>query len=313
MDILIAINKVSMDMGITSRTLRYWEAAGLFESVRDIQSGWRMYDEHALQYIRVVDLLRRLDLSIRDIKEILDNRTVDSLCHVLQKRLSSLEKINADIETLKTVISEIIAVIKAEPPLTLPILENILLPVVLERKKHVITNTQGGFSVENVKGKHDEVQIIKMAPARMAAFSCIGTEPEDEAYGAVKDWIVAKGLEGTMRIFGFNTEPWPNGDNPYGFGYCATIPEGVDIPTPLYEMRLSGGLYAVIPDSGDLSLSWKKVHELFKDDEWEWKHDSSREPCLEEHIESDRGVIITILIPVEKVSSQTSTVEQQLY
>jgi DNA gyrase inhibitor GyrI len=259
-----------------------------------------MYDEHALQCIRVADLLRRLDLSIRDIKEILDNRTVDSLCHVLQKRLLRLEKTRADMETMKTVISEIIAVIKAEPPLTLPTLENILLPVVLERKKHVITKTQGGFSMENVKGKYDEVQIIKMAPARAVAFSCVGTEPEDEAYGAVKDWIVANGLEGTMRIFGFNTKPWPNGDNPYGFGYCATIPEGVDIPTPLYEMRLPGGLYAVIPDSGDLSRSWKKVHELCKDDEWEWKRDNSREPCLEEHIEGDSSAIITILIPVEK-------------
>jgi len=303
MDMFTTINKVTMDTGITSRTLRYWEAAGLFKSIRDAQSGWRMYDEQALQCIRVVDLLRRLDLSIRDIKEILDNRTVDSLCHVLQRRLSRIEKTHADLETLQKVIIGIISAIKAEPPLTLPTLENILLPVMLERKKHKLTKLQEDFSMENVKGKYDEVQIIKMAPARMVAFSCVGTEPEDEAFGVVKNWIVANDLEGTMRIFGFNAEPHAKGDNPYGFGYCATIPEGIEIPEPLYEMRLPGGLYAVIPDCGNLSLSWKKKRELCKDDEWEWKYDSSRATGfgLEEHIErGGGGVIIPILFPVEK-------------
>ncbi|MCL2605416.1 MAG: MerR family transcriptional regulator [Defluviitaleaceae bacterium] len=298
-----AINKVSADMGITGRTLRYWEAAGLFKSNRDAQSGWRMYDEYALQNIRIIDLLRRLDISVRDIKEILNNRTVGSLCHVLEKRLSRIEKSLSDLETLKEAISEIIAMVKTEPQLTLPSLENILIPVSIERKKHVITKSQGGFSMENVKSKYDEIQIIKMAPARTAAFSCVGTEPEDEAYGMVKDWIVANGLEGTMRIFGFNTEPYPKGDNPYGFGYCATIPEGIEIPKPLYEMRLPGGLYAVIPAntySGDPSHGWKRVFELCKDEEWEWKYDNNRNPGLEEHIESESGVIIPILFPVEK-------------
>ena len=299
---LTAINKVSIDMGISSRTLRYWEAAGLFESERDAQSGWRMYDENALQCIRVIDLLRRLDLSIRDIKEVLDNRTVDSLCHVLQKRLSRLEKTRADLDTLRAVISEILDIIKIEPQLTLFSLENVLFPVRLERKKHVATKIQGGFSMGNVKNKHDDIKILKLPPMRTVAYHCVGTEPEDEAYGAVKDWIVKNNLEGTMRIFGFNTEPYPSGDTPYGFGYCATIPEGIAISEPLYEMRLPGGLYAVIPDEGDLEASWKKVHELRENKEWEWTWDNDRNPCLEEHIDCERtsGPLIPILFPVKK-------------
>jgi DNA-binding transcriptional MerR regulator len=65
---LITINKVALNMGIRSRTLRYWEAMGLFTSVRDSQSGWRTYDDHTLQCIRITDLLRKLDFSIRDTK-----------------------------------------------------------------------------------------------------------------------------------------------------------------------------------------------------------------------------------------------------
>lgn len=160
--------------------------------------------------------------------------------------------------------------------------------------------------MENVKSKYDEVQIIKMVPARAVAFSCVDTEPEDKAFFPVKDWIVANGLEGTMRMFGFNTEPYPTDDNPaYGFGFCATIPEGIDIPKPLYEMTLPGGLYAVISGSaydGDPSHGWKKVRELCNDNEWEWKYDEAR-PGLEEHIDRADGkgaFIIPILFPVKK-------------
>ena len=300
------INKVSTNLGISSRTLRYWEAAGLFKSTRDVQSGWRMYDEQALQCIRVTDLLRRLDLPIRDIKEVLDSKTVDFLCHVLQKRRSKLEETRSDLDTLKNILSEIIDVLKAEPQLTLPSLESILLPVALERKKHVVTKLQGGFSMENVKSKYDEVQIVKMAPARAAAFSYVDTEPEDKAYFPVKNWIVANGLEGTMRMFGFNTDPYPSDDSPaYGFGFCATIPKEIEIPEPLYEMNLPGGLYAVVSGSaydGDPSHGWKKVHELCNDSEWEWEYDNSRQG-LEEHIERADGkgpFIIPILFPVKK-------------
>ncbi|MCL2406372.1 MAG: MerR family transcriptional regulator [Defluviitaleaceae bacterium] len=299
-----AINKVSIDTGITSRTLRYWEAVGLFKSVRDVQSGWRMYDEHALQNIRVTELLRRLDLSIRDIKEVLDNKTVDSLCHVLQKRLSKLEKTRDDLDILKSVISEIIAEIKSEPQLTLLSLEGILLPVALERRKHVVSKLKGGFSMENVKSKnmYDDIKIIKLPPMRTVAYHCVGTEPEDEAYGMVKDWIVKNSLEGTMRIFGFNTEPYPSGDNPYGFGYCATIPEGIVIPNPLYEKKLPGGLYAVVPDEGGPGSGWKRVHELCNNKEWEWEWDGEKNPGLEEHIdcEGTSGPLIPILFPVRK-------------
>lgn len=303
MDELIAINKVSLITGISSRTLRYWEAAGLFKSVRDAGSGWRMYDNDALQCIRITDLLRRLDFSVNDIREVMERKTVESLCKILQKQLNKLDKTRSDLETRREAIFELVAILKYESSLNLSSLENILLPLALERKKHIISKLQGGFSMENVKGKYDEVKIIKMPPMRAAAFSCIGTEPEDEAYFAVKDWIVKNGLEGTMRIFGFNTEPYPTADNTaYGFGFCATVPEGIEIPEPLYEMKLPGGLYAIVSQyEGDPSYGWKKVQALCNDNEWEWKYDKDRNPGLEEHIDkADGGFVIPILFPVLK-------------
>ncbi|MDD5936523.1 MAG: MerR family transcriptional regulator, partial [Clostridiales bacterium] len=39
---------MSEQMGLTSRTLRFWESEHLFTSDRDVDSGWRTYDEHAI-------------------------------------------------------------------------------------------------------------------------------------------------------------------------------------------------------------------------------------------------------------------------
>lgn len=298
------INKVSSGMGVSSRTLRYWEAAGLFESVRDAESGWRMYDEHALQCIRVTDLLRRLDFSIKEIREVMEKKTVASFIGILKKQLSRLNKASSDIKTRKDTIADLINLLEHEQTLTLSSLENHLLPVALERKKYVISKLQGGFPMEKVKSKFDEVKYVNLAPARAAAFNAIGREPEGEAMEPVSNWITENNLKGTARMYLFNIDPYPTEENPeYGMGCCATIPEGIKIPEHLYEKRLPGGTYAVISEyEGDPSGGWKKIGELMSDKDWEWEYDG-REGCrgLEEHIENENGGFhIPVMLPVKK-------------
>ncbi|WP_076111841.1 MULTISPECIES: MerR family transcriptional regulator [Paenibacillus] len=71
----VAINKLSEQMGLTSRTLRHWESEGLFKSSRDTSSGWRIYDENALLCIRITAVLRKMDISIKDIKSVIANKS----------------------------------------------------------------------------------------------------------------------------------------------------------------------------------------------------------------------------------------------
>lgn len=298
-----AISKVSTELKISSRTLRYWEASGLFTSLRDTQSGWRIYDDHAVQCIRITNLLRHLDFSIKDIKEIIEKQTVATLCTVLKKQLSKLNQAGSELKIRKEAISELIDILEDETTLSLSSLENIIFPVATERKKHVIQKLQGGFKMESIKSKFDEVSYINLAPARAVAFNAIGISPEGEAYEPVTKWLDENNLTGTARIYLFNVDPWPSEQQPeYGMGCCATIPENIEIPEHLYEMRLPGGTYAVISQyDGDPSYGWKKLDALMDDGDWEWQYDESRPPGLEEHIETaDGGFIIPILLPVKK-------------
>ena len=303
MDGLTAINKVSADFGISSRTLRHWEASGLFTSARDPQSGWRVYDPEATGRIRVTDLLRRLDVPVSDIKTVLDTRTAESLRGVLQKQLDKLARAEAEREQYRAVISEIMAILESETRFTFSALEDILLPVVPDRKKHILKKAAGDFQME-ISNKYDDVTYVNLAPARAVAYSIVDAEPEDKAVEPVLKWIDENNLRGTMRLYGFNTHE--KAEPPaYGFGYCAAIPEGIEIPEPLYEKRLPGGIYAVISKyEGDPSRGWKKIGELMNDPEWGWEYDGSR-GCvgLEEHIvRPGGGYHISVMLPVrEKV------------
>lgn len=130
------------------------------------------------------------------------------------------------------------------------------------------------------------IKIITLPPMRVAYNVAIGVSPEDEAMAPVLDWIKSSNLWGTARLFGGNVKPMPSRPGtPYGYGLCATIPEGTEVPQHLQEMVLPGGLYAMYESTDDIGGSWKTLmRDLSKQNKY--KSDRSR-LCLEEHIRND--------------------------
>lgn len=307
MKTLYPINKVTTAMGLTGRTLRYWEAAGLFQSQRDSQSGWRCYDEEALMHIRLTDLLRRMEISIKDIGYVLQSKKAAALKEVLLKKERQLKQASRGLKHQQQIIQSVMKLLENQLFLPLPAMEALLISLAPPRKKQSLDEMLGGNEMENEKSLIEQVKIIKLPPMRGAAFIHVGAEPEEEARLPVTNWIKKMGLEGTMQLFGFNADPYPSADSQeYGFGYCATIPTDVDIPKPLFEMHLPGGLYGVISDyEGDPSFGWQKAMKLLEDAAWPWELDTERLPGLEEHL--DRGdkkggyqdFYISILFPIK--------------
>ena len=303
---LIAINIISAQMNISSRTLRYWEEMGLFKSERS-QSGWRMYDKETLACIRIIELLRSFDLSISEIKKILEHKSVDELLKALKRQLKRLEKINGDLEKRYAVISEILEVIQSNQIVSLPGIENILTPVVLKRTNKKINKNNikeiTDMPIFDIKYEHEYI-ISALPPMRTAACHHYGTEPENP--DPALTWIKENNLLGTARFFGFNTEALPADKGPgFGYDFCASIPEETSIPDYLYEKRLPGGLYAAFSNHGiGMGKLWDKINKGFENDECEWERDSGR-LCLEEHEGGVFGTVdsplsITVLIPVKK-------------
>lgn len=102
---------VGRTTGVTSRTLRHYDAIGLLRPSRTGSGGYRFYDEACLLRLQQILLLRELGLDLATIRHLLDDGgdVVDAL-QAHQRRLRDeqhrLERIAASVCRTITVIKE---------------------------------------------------------------------------------------------------------------------------------------------------------------------------------------------------------------
>ena len=83
------IKEVEKITGISSQNIRFYEKEGLIKPNRDDNNGYRVYSEDDIKLLKMVKMLRMLDMPVGDIKELLSGGNL-SLCLDKQKEL--LEK-----------------------------------------------------------------------------------------------------------------------------------------------------------------------------------------------------------------------------
>ena len=105
---LIKIKDVSERYDITARTLRYYEDIGLINSTRSEDYAYRLYDETAVKRIEQILILRKLNISIRDIQRIFSASGSDVVLDVLGKKVQNIDDEVALLHELKDVVLEFI-------------------------------------------------------------------------------------------------------------------------------------------------------------------------------------------------------------
>ncbi|HYF84592.1 MAG TPA: MerR family transcriptional regulator [Clostridia bacterium] len=301
------IHEISAKLGLTSRTLRHWEEKGLFKSMRDPQSGWRIYNDEAVQRIRLVLLLRELDIPIKAVQIILESASKELAAKVIEKQISNLNQENLVIAQRKEMLGRCLSAINSMQA--------------LQDTSRCIVNMEQTLAVQiyspkSLKNQWEEIimtkdtitsgalRIITLPAMRVAVCNVISASPEDEALSKVVGWAEAENLMGTARIFGFNTTAFNPGSTEYGWAACITVPEHITLPEYLKEKRLPGGLYASLNSINEVYDSWQMLMRLLKDSN-EYEVDENR-PCLEEHIKSGEpkgegnDFYLNLLEPVNK-------------
>lgn len=105
---LIRIKDVSDQYDVTARTLRYYEDMGLIKSVRSNDYAYRLYDETAVTKIEQILILRKLNISIRDIQRIFNAAGSDVVLEVLGKKVQNIDDEVALLHELKEIVLEFI-------------------------------------------------------------------------------------------------------------------------------------------------------------------------------------------------------------
>jgi len=105
---LIKIKDVSSKYDITARTLRYYEDMGLINSARSDDYAYRMYDENAVKRIEQILILRKLNISIKDIQRIFSTASSDVVLEVLEKKVQNIDDEVALLHELKDIVLDFI-------------------------------------------------------------------------------------------------------------------------------------------------------------------------------------------------------------
>lgn len=67
------VNEVSKLTGVSIRTLQYYDKIGLLKPTKYTESGYRLYDDTALERLQQILLFRELEFPLKEIKEILSS------------------------------------------------------------------------------------------------------------------------------------------------------------------------------------------------------------------------------------------------
>lgn len=108
MNNLIKIKDVSSKYDITARTLRYYEDMGLLSSTRSADYTYRMYDESAIRRLEQILILRKLNISIKDIQRVFNTSGSDVVLEVLGKKVQSIDDEVALLHELKEIVLDFI-------------------------------------------------------------------------------------------------------------------------------------------------------------------------------------------------------------
>lgn len=96
---MMTIKEISTLTGISTRTLRYYDSIGLLCPTEKTEAGYRLYDENALERLQQILYFRELDFSLKSIKEIIENPTLDRT-EILQMQKEMLLKEKRHLECL---------------------------------------------------------------------------------------------------------------------------------------------------------------------------------------------------------------------
>lgn len=108
MNTLIKIRDVSEKYSVTARTLRYYEEIGLLTSTRSDDASYRLYDENAIRRIEQILILRKLNISIKDIQRIFSSSNSDIVLDILGKKVDTIDEELSLLNELKEIVLDFI-------------------------------------------------------------------------------------------------------------------------------------------------------------------------------------------------------------
>jgi len=162
---LQTIGQISKKYGISIQTLRYYEETGLIQSTRNDDNAYRFYDEAAVKQLQTIIFLRKLRISLKQIKEILNNQNAAATVEIFEQNISELYEEITSLSTIKSILTRFAEELRAKADMvlqldllndanTLSIVDSISL------SKNYINNIKENLSMEDLNKANETLNRI---------------------------------------------------------------------------------------------------------------------------------------------------------
>jgi DNA-binding transcriptional MerR regulator len=257
---LQTIGQVSKDYGISARMLRYYEQVGLIESLRKDDYAYRVYDENAVIRLRQIIILRKLRVPVKQIISILNNSDAVQIVEIFRQNINQLDNEITALSTVKSILTRFAEEINEKADVNLKLFgDETVFNIInsLSFSDNLIKETKEDLTMKELNKANEalnkledkDIRIVYLPPMTVAAAYALGEGCEGKALDMISKFTNESGLlkiKPDARSFGFDCSGGAAGigENSHIYEVWVSVPDDMEIPSPLVKRDFSSGLYA---------------------------------------------------------------------
>lgn len=305
---LVKITELPPQLGLTSRSIRYYEEAGLIQSVRLPGEKYRFFDEANIERLKQIIVLRKMMVPIKDILRIYESDDMSVVVEVFVHRIQEIDRESAALSELRRITDDFLQTMLKngiKKISALPLLYEALADQGLEGADAVDGSLSYGelVAASAQLARPVEPSIVQL-PAMRTLCSCLKAAPDRSDPEGFWRWLqlhnLAPGEAGCHERFEYQTGA--------GDVCMVRVPDGFENDSDYLDGAFEGGLFAAVNAYLDEDLS-ERLRELIayfdgnKSYEIDYVHGGGlRHAAMLESLLSpdERRELVSLLVPVKK-------------
>lgn len=196
------VKEVSKLTGISVRTLHYYDEIGLFRPTEVKETGYRFYDDKAIDKLGQILVFRELDLPLADIKLIMDNPDLDRNTVLAKQR----EMLCAKSQRIERIIASIDEMLKGDQNMDLTVFDETeirtmfadMLQNMSESLKQIFVDHYGSIeaweqhmmeATSDEKVQKNYAKVVEWYGGKEAVKESVKNQPNSEVFAAYQKRI----------------------------------------------------------------------------------------------------------------------------
>ena len=298
-DALTKITDLTTQLGLSSRSLRYYEQVGLIASVRPEFEKYRYYDEANIERLRQIIVLRKMEIPIKDILRIYESHDMSTVVEAFVNRINEIDEEIDALAELKRIVNEFLQTMLDHGVTNisaLPLLYDEMDKQLSLMEERQPVTAEELHAVREKLARPVDISIVNLPSMRVLS-SYLKANPQATDPEGFARFVQGSGLTpGNHERFEFQAEA--------GDVIILCVPDGYANKSNYLDYNFDGGLFAATQVYLDEDLG-ERFRALVKDfDEnkyYQVDYENSRHAMLENLISpDDQRELVSLLVPVKK-------------